>query len=562
MTSLTHEAMSDGQGSAVTGQTGILAVHLRAWWPFWVVVALAMIPILYVPVQTGSRFLSDDTAMYWAARNFAETGKLYVEDDLTRADEENLIHVRGFVTHEGRAVPYNFLGMPVLYGAAYAVVGEHAEYLGAILAVVALASIWGMLGIWQGSGRRWSFGLIALAFPMLYYFGRPYMNVVPSLSFFLLGLYLLMRYYQRPSWQRLVLSAVAFSVGVFCRYPDALIVAPLVAIVLLQRHGSMFSRTYLGHLAIFAITCGVVFGIPLLVLNWMTYGSPLTYGYDLFNEAYYPNRGGSDAGGMTGMINTAGVWLLPGGVDFELLGESLRKYFALLVPVVPVLAVLGYIELWKSKRAPRRFLVAYLLLVLYVLLYAGSGRVWGTQFDEPTLGHTMVRYWLLVYLAFALGASYVLLKSREALPRLGILGVAVAFAAVGLFQGEDSLPSVKAGIDRGVVWSDTYLLPRVEDDAVVYAGRSDKFVVPVRRVAAWYNSADETFYEPGLVSASMNRVFRSGHPVYVVNEPEVEMDKLQESLAVYGLYADRVGKGVLYRVTDVAPASAKKETGR
>jgi hypothetical protein len=521
-----------------------------------------MIPILYVPVQTGSQFLSDDTSMYWAARNFAGTGKLYFEDDLTRADEENLIHVRGFVTHDGRAVPYNFLGMPVLYGAAYAVVGEHAEYLGAILAMIALASIWGMLGIWQGTERRWSFGLIALAFPVLYYFGRPYMNTVPSLSFFLVGLYLLMRYYQRPSWQRLVMSAFAFSVGVFCRYPDALIVAPLVGIVLLQRHGSLLNRTYLGHMAIFAVSCGVVFGIPLFVLNWMTYGNPLTYGYDLFNEAYYPNRGGSDAGGMTGMLNTIGVWLMPGGIDFELLGESLRKYFVLLVPAVPVLALVGYLELWKSKRAPRMFLVAYLLLVLYVLLYAGSGPVWGTQFDEPTLGHTMVRYWLLVYLAFALAASFVLLKSREELPRLGILGVAVAFAAVGLFQGEDSLPSVKAGIDRGVVWTETHLLPHVEDNAVVYAGRSDKYVVPVRRVAAWHNAADETFYEPGMVAASMNRVFKAGHPVYVVNEPEVDMAELRGVLAGYGLYAERIGKGVIYKVTDNVPPTARKGAGQ
>ena len=502
----------------------------------WLVVIVAtLIPILYVPIQTGSNFLSDDMSMYWSARHFGETGKLYFEDELTRSDTENLLHPRGFVTHDGRAVPYNFIGLPVLYGAAYAVVGEKAEYLGAVLAVAGFSAIWGALGVLFPGRRQWAFPLLFLAFPVMYYFGRPYMNIVPALSFLLVGFYFLLRHHKDPAPWRIATSSAFFALGILCRYPDIIFVTPLVVVILWQTYDTLFSRRLLRDLAIYLVVVGVVFGIPLLVFNKLTYGSPFTYGYGLFNHAYYPDRGGSNAPGVMGMLGSLSVWVLPGGFDASMLADSLRKYFFQLTPVLLGVAGVGYYLALKEKVFKLRYLLAYTAITLYILVYNGSGAVWGTQFSEPTVGHTLVRYWLLGYLALFLAAAYAVLHVKESLPQVLMGAAAIGVGMLGLFNGQDSLPDVENGIIRGQQWVTRTIIPNTEEDAVIYTGRSDKVVLGSRRVAAWFNSAEVSFFDPVAVASSMNRVTAAGIPVYIVHEPDADLKALNVELARYGL---------------------------
>jgi Dolichyl-phosphate-mannose-protein mannosyltransferase len=523
----------------------------REWISFLLVLGIALIPILYVPVQTGNNFLSDDLSMYWTTKWFGETGHLYFKDDLTESDLENLMHPRGFITHEGVAVTYNFLGLPVLYGIAYAFVGDKAEYLGAVLAGIGLLAIWGFLGVLFRDQRIWAFPMIFLAFPVLYYLGRPYMNIVPSLSFFFMGIYFLLLHHKEPSQKKLAAASVFFSLGIFCRYPDVVFVTSLVAIVLWQTHGKLLSRKFVRDMSIYVAVVAVVFGIPVLIFNQLTYGSPFTYGYGLFNGAYYPDRGASGTLGFQGVIGTLGVWALPGGLDIALMLTSVKKYFVMIMPLTLVLAGVGYFLVWKERLIAARFLIAYTLLFAYVIAYNGSGAVWGTQFENPTLGHTLVRYWLLAYLSLALLGSLVMLRITNLWARIPLLMVVLVLGIVPLFHGNDSLTDVKGGIERGQEWVAINIVPYTEENAVIYAGRSDKLVLGSRRVAAWFNSADESFFDPVMIASSMNRVNGKGVPSYIVHEPDADLEALDEELGRYGLTLRVVGRGNLSAVVNL-----------
>jgi hypothetical protein len=126
---------------------------------------------------------------------------------------------------------------------------------------------------------------------------------------------------------------------------------------------------------------------------------------------------------------------------------------------------------------------------------------------------------------------------------------------MGLFSGEDSLPRVKESIDKGQVWVETNITPHTPEDAVIYTGRTDKYVVGTRRVAAWYNAADETFFNPVIVAASMNRVVDRGLPAFVVREPETDILALRTALSSYGLTLVRAEKSALYKVVSVDDAT-------
>lgn len=516
------------------------SLRLEGGLSFLAVLALALFVLTFVPARTSDTYLSDDMYMYLTVRQFADTGKLYFEDDLTVLDDENLMHPRGFVTQDGRVVPYNFLGLPVIYGGVYKLIGDKTEYFGTFLGVVALVALWGILGSLMPGQQKWTFPILFFATPLLYYMGRPYMNILPAIAFFLVGLYFLLRHAKRPSIWRISTASVFFALGIFCRYPDIVFVTPLVLIVLWYAYGKLLSIRLARDMLVYFVIVALVFGVPVLILNKLTYGSPFTYGYQLFNDAYYPNRGGSDAVGAAGLLNTIGVVLLPGGFDLAMFWTSIWKYLFVLTPILLTLGTAGYFSVLKNKVLPLKIVLALTALFVYVLLYQGSGAVWGTQVYTPSLGHTMVRYWMPIYLALAILTAYLVTDLQSAALKVGLVIGAVVVGLSGLFSGPDSLIRVRESIDNGERTVAATILPYTEENAVIYAGRSDKFIVSQRRVAAWHNSAEESFFDPVQVASSMARLYSFGIPAYTTRDPDVDLKALSAELSLRGLWLESI----------------------
>jgi hypothetical protein len=299
---------------------------------------------------------------------------------------------------------------------------------------------------------------------------------------------------------------------------------------------------------IFLGVVAIVFGVPLLILNQLTYGSPFIYGYDLFNNAYYPNRAGAGASGIIGLINYGGLVLLPGGFDLVALLRNLWRYLFELTPVLLAFGATGYILLILKRPRHLRTLLLLSALAGYVLIYTGSAPVWGTNAATPLLSHTMARYWIVVYLVLALLIAYLMTESQSVALKVVICLAAFAVGARGLLYGPDSLPALATSINAGQAKVQTQLLPATEDNAVIYAGRSDKLIATHRQVAAWYNSATESFFDAPQVARSMASVHRVGVPAYLVQDPDVDLVALTQSLSQYGLGLEQVLPNYLYRV--------------
>ncbi|HLF71898.1 MAG TPA: hypothetical protein VI759_07080, partial [Dehalococcoidia bacterium] len=253
-----------------------------------VIVAISVI-VLNAPQDT---FRSpDENAGQLFTKTLAETGRLDYSADYLSNDVENLLHPRGALTHDGRAVPFGFLGLPVVYAPFYKLLGGDVRYIAiglSVLATVALASA----GARLVPERPWLAWLAVLSVsPLIYFFNRPFLNALPATAFECVAAYFVVRYFQSGSGARreLVWASVAFALAAFMRYELAIFQTLFVTVMVLHKRGTAW-RSVMGDLSAYVAPTLLLFVVPVFALNQYVYGSPFTYGYGLFNEAYFPNR--------------------------------------------------------------------------------------------------------------------------------------------------------------------------------------------------------------------------------------------------------------------------------
>lgn len=549
-----------------TGIRGFIArVSGAALVPVAVLVTLIAVALVSLDVPATSFRSPDEHAGYLFTRVFAETGRLSYTADYLQADEENLLHPRGALTLDGRAVPFNYLGLPVLYAPAYHLLGEHIRYVAiplAVLTVGALAAAGSMLA----PRRRWlAWAALLGATPIVYYLNRPFLNTLPSLAFMSVGLYLLMDYYrsETPGRRgRLWGASAAFAVAAFARYEFAIFEALFVAIVLLQKH-QMKLRRATADMMLFIATMGVVFVLPVLILNTLTYGSPLTFGYGLFNEAYFPDRTSAAPFPMN-FVRLARAILLPAyPFDLSLTSNAFIHQALGVAPVFAIVALLGLISVVRNRAVPAGYMAAYGLLAVYVFLYRGAGYSWLADSPTANLEASVVRYALPIYVGFYLLAVYGLAQVQSGHVAATLVGILVLVGLLGAFRDVGGhLLHIKTQVRASDEVTRTEILPNTEPDALIYTDVFDKTIGPYRDVAAWWGGVRGThgaFFQPDDVARSISRVYPS-RPVYLyVFEEDFVVPQLDDALERWGLEVSAMGPKRLYRIeraSDVGAASA------
>ena len=110
------------------------ALNAVRFTPYVLLFLLAFLPAVILGSGFQGAFNSpDETTRYLAAQNFAETGSLYLEDEITTADPQYSTGTRGFAQHNGRSVPtYSQLPLMVLGIATYLFGGAAPLVLAAI----------------------------------------------------------------------------------------------------------------------------------------------------------------------------------------------------------------------------------------------------------------------------------------------------------------------------------------------------------------------------------------------------------------------------------------------
>jgi hypothetical protein len=515
------------------------------------IVAAFSVAALDVP---GSVFRSpDENASYIFTRALADTGKLWYKEDFLGGDEENLLHPRGAITHDGRAVPFNFLGLPVLYAPFYKVFGDDTRYIGVVIAVV---TVWALAsaGALLTKDRPWIAWLAVLALaPVIYQFGRPYLNVAPAVMFLSLGCHCFLRYVTGRATDRgwLALASIAFALAAFMRYELAVFSALLIAIGVLQkrrfapREIALDGTVYAGCMIAF-------FGAPVLALNQYVYGSPTTYGYALFNEAYFPDREGAGGSVWALLTKLRSVALPSYPFDPELAARALVFQVGGVAPLFAIAAGTGLVALYRDRRIPVGFLAAYLALAAYAYVYRGAGESFLSDSATPSFEASVTRYALPVYLAAYLLVVYVASLTKRAELATGILVMLALVSIHGIVSDtEGNMLHVRNQVRLSDELARESLVGRTEPEAVIYTDVFDKVLSSYRDVAAWWGGSEGTlegFFQSDEVAASMSRLLPS-RPVYVyVAEEAYVIPRLDEALKDHGYRTEPTDLKRLYAV--------------
>ena len=556
MAEVTHQGTSVWKSTTGSRWRWAVASYVCARWePVFAlpVLALFVAMALILPSTNIDIFNSpDESSNYLFVKAMAEEGHPWYTPDYVHMDGENLLHPRGALTHEGRVVPFNYLGVPVLYGLLYVVIGDGLRYLGVVLAAVIVWSLYRSSSLLFGA-KAWEAGVIALSVvPFIYYLNRPYMNATPAITMTLLGTWFFARYLRRSNTVDLIVASGVAAFACLFRYEYVLFVSPLALWALYFKHRTLLSKAYVRDVAIFGGGMFVVFVLPVMALNQWVYGDWSTYGYALFNDVYFPDRSAAEGASYfeSGVTKLRSILLPSYPFSASEVAGNLPRLTLWFMPVLTVLGAIGVFKYLGERRFSWRLLVPIVALSLYMLLYRGSGETWNATGTEAALNTAVIRYWLLFYCLLAFAAVYGLRRVTEAPVKIAIvLGLLLSGPIYVYTLAEGSLKYEREVMHASKRWSETVLVPNTEENAVIFASRNDKRLVPYRDTATWWNG--EEFYNSEKLAASMSRLANSGRPVYLYREREVDLPELRKELAERHYSATEVGDTGLYRIARV-----------
>ncbi|MEX2158200.1 MAG: hypothetical protein WEB04_02245 [Dehalococcoidia bacterium] len=541
----------------------VLAARRLLSWQFLAFLSLLTGVYIFVAVITltgepGVFTSPDETGNYIITEAFGDTGKLYYERDYFAEDDLGLAHPRSLLRYNDRVVLPNSQGLPLFYGAGYAVFGSNVTLVALLLAPLCLFFLYETAALLM---KRRSL-LMAIAFfglgPLLYWFSRPYWNSLGATTFFAGGIYCATRYYYSSRRADLLWAAALFSISMLFRYEYVAFVPPFMAIVALQKHGVARWRHAARELALFGGVTIALFLLPLIAMSLYIFHEPIVFPTALLGESVTNDSG---THGVMGVISLAWSAVLPEGFDPLLVGRNLLRFTFVLTPGLTLLSLAG-LALALRSRALRLAQIAPLgaLLVYYVFFvgsvdstYLASG--WDISFEA-----SIVRYWLLLYVVMYFFAVYFLLGVpallRTIWPSVSPRFAAAAPYALGFVLAASTLPVVwygwqgsldyvYDGREIGENWHDL-VVGETEPNAVVYtSGDLTKYFASERNVMILPEAAADDEVLAAALAFNMGRVMRY-RPVYFIDlgaalrDGNVYLPQLRQAMAERGLSLEPV----------------------
>lgn len=538
----------------------------------WVLAAVAIVAFLgcLVMLRVSGVYVSpDEGANAFFAHQFKQTGSLSVFEPLNLPLGDAL-HPRSVVSVAGHLVPGSFLGLPVLYGSVAALLGEWSiPFWTPVLAALAVFAWFAVVrSLFDREVALLSAVLLAIHPAWWYYSARSLMHNVPFVAFLIFSAYFLM---VRPSAGRrhafadVIASGACLGLALFIRTNEAVWIVPAVAALLFAFRARLTRRQVALFVASFAVAL-----LPMFALNHATYGSPVTFGYNVADRV----AGAEDVAAAASDADVTPASLLsvpfralfPFGLSWKDTARNVAYYGVSLFWWMSLLALVG-IPLAVPNRSvpsdvrPRRR--AFAFLALGVTLYLGWQYGSWTFFDNPdphqvTIGNSHVRYWLPVFvLSTPFAALAVRWISRRAFTAFARRAFAVALVAlcltlsarVAFFSPEDGIVSASNGLAVTREIRET-ALGLTEPDAVIVVDRGDKLFFPYRRVLYPLRSDATYALMPKIV-------LRAPLYYYGITFPQADLDYLNgERLAALGLRIDPVQAfdiETLYRISKNEP---------
>ena len=362
--------------------------------------------------------------------------------------------------------------------------------------------------LWRYTGR-WLF------LWMSWFIGTFAAIVRPDQSYVVLGL--------------LALTTLAFS-GLSIKWHHALLVLVPAGI-------SLLAFTLLGNL----LVTGDAFSMPVFLLD-------LDQREPVFGQSL-----GFPVGFLVGL-------LAPNGIPaFDVVVAQVEKYAWKLGPARMTVLAFGAIVVWEAYRFLRAVVAGtrhnrvrlgvtrYVATILGVALlgwYAVSRitlDVWGASAADPSIGHSIVRYWAVPIAATGIFALMWVGRQNSGLLRnLGIiyLGVASWFGVLYVYRGEarTSLADAVEIIDAYQEYAsamDADLPPK----AIIYSRYTDKFLWDVRPLAVLptESNVEKEDLDVGSLVDSLDRALSSGYTPVVLELAPAEAARLRRAAAPRGI---------------------------
>ena len=255
---------------------------------------------------------------------------------------------RHFVTLNERVVFAQFFGLPILYGTFYPIIGDKiAIFWVVIFSLLSFIYFIKLTSLIFGiKSRKYAAVVFLATIPLLYHMNMPYLNMNGGITFFIIGSYYFIKFYQLSKLKECLLASLFFSISIFFRYEFSIFIALFLIITLFIKYKTNL-RAYIKPCLINIVIITLLTVIPIFLLNYEVYGNPLKYGMSVL-EVYSINR------------EVTPFWkiFLPYQVIPEIITANIYRFFFRMLPLVTLLGIFGVISFLKS-RIPNQYILLY-----------------------------------------------------------------------------------------------------------------------------------------------------------------------------------------------------------
>ncbi len=382
----------------------------------------------------------DETANYFFAKHYSETGELFFYEDLN-VQVGDIVYPRSMRSDGGMVKPVSFLGLPILYGNLASWYSPAIlPYLTPFFAAVGIFFYY--LLIRKVFGRNAAFLSVFLLamFPVYFYYSvRSFFHNVLFIDFLVAGLYFAILASDRGprnlflawrwsevkgmNWRNFFFASLAgFLIGfsVTIRASEALWLVPALGLIWLLN----FRKYGLLKLILFLSFAASAF-LPQVYWNKVLYGDFRSGGYTEMNRSISSiavqgseaakKAAGLELSSLVEPLKRIKASIFYFGFNPDRAGESFNGYFVRMFSWLFWSSALGLLlfllRLRKHKKRHWCFLLSWLLSSSILVLYYGSWRF--NDNPDPkdiTIGNSYTRYWLPVYMGAMPFASFFLLR--------------------------------------------------------------------------------------------------------------------------------------------------------
>jgi len=449
--------------------TGKVAVkRISRWDVLAVLLSVAYFVFLYnyanihAPIRVP--FSIDEKSVLVTADMFLRDGSLQWTSLLNEKYQVNFFRPRGVVEIGlNRYATSNSIGFALFLALSKSL--QILQFVVPVLAVLGVLSAYLATSMAYDKKAGLIVGSTLGIIPTFVLYANTYMDIVPSISFYVMSLPAFLKYLKCGKTRYLVLCALFFSLSIFVRpYSAIFVIGYLAAIIGLPRSFRLKS------LAIGAGSlCGFI--IPLLVLNGHVYGDPLRVGYITPGDA-----------------NPVLAQEIGGGVYLT----AFINHIVLLFPVLFLVGCLGLVVGIKTLNTPiRKALLTNLCVTSMAAFFAFGFFTRTSSFFEVTPFASEARYLMPIYVCLVFG-SYLFLKRISEIGMKRVSVFVFSILMISLLAGSmaaNALPNlvqVERSYSTQLQLVDTYL----PSNSVIFTRYYDKVFFPTRQIALVYTNSD------------------------------------------------------------------------